>query len=299
VAVAEHARVTGSTELIQCVYPNLIRQLRWFQAARRATDDVGGYLYTDISNGTYESGIDQGIRFMDVPTGPFTCVDATAHVYLLCRFAVDWARHVNADPGEWQQEADRLRRLMNERLFQAGTGFFHDAWLMDEKPSPRLAIEGIWPMVVGAAEPELARRVIDENLLNPHRFFSHHPLASVGVEDRWFELRMWRGPAWNSMTYWAAVGCLKYGRADAAEQILRRALDASAVQFERTGTIWEFYHPHGGRQEDVERKPTSKFNQPCKDYLGHNPLVAMARLYDRCAQSKPSPLENAYVNAAE
>jgi hypothetical protein len=91
---------------------------------------------------------------------------------------------------------------------------------------------------------------------------------------------MWRGPAWNSMTYWAARGCLRYGRRDAASRLLERALDASAAQFERTGTIWEFYDALGGQPELVQRKPHTPFNAPCRDYLGHNPLIAMARMYD-------------------
>jgi hypothetical protein len=122
--------------------------------------------------------------------------------------------------------------------------------------------------------------VIDEHLLNPAHFFAPHPIATVGVEDPRFELRMWRGPTWNSMTYWAARGCVRYGRGDAARQLLERALDATAAQFERTGTVWEFYHPHGGRLEDLQRKPQTPYNTPCRDYLGHNPLIAMAHLYD-------------------
>jgi hypothetical protein len=92
---------------------------------------------------------------------------------------------------------------------------------------------------------------------------------------------MWRGPTWNSMTYWAARGCLRYGRVDAAQQLVEHALDASATQFERTGTIWEFYHPHGGDPQTVQRKPHTRYNAPCPDYLGHNPLIAMARIYDK------------------
>jgi putative isomerase len=138
----------------------------------------------------------------------------------------------------------------------------------------------MWPFVVGAATAEQARRVIDENLLNPRRFFSTHPVSTVGVEDPLFELRMWRGPTWNSMTYWAARGCIHYGRMDAARLLVEKALDASAAQFARTGTVWEFYHPLCGNPETMQRKPQTPFNAPCRDYLGHNPLIAMARLWD-------------------
>ncbi len=67
---------------------------------------------------------------------------------------------------------------------------------------------------------------------------------------------------------------------------MQKALDDSAIQFTRTGTIWEFYHPDGGRPEDVQRKPHTAFNRPCQDYLGHNPLIAMATLYERITQQE-------------
>jgi putative isomerase len=138
----------------------------------------------------------------------------------------------------------------------------------------------MWPLVTGAATPEQANRYIDRYLLNPQVFLTAHPIATVGRRDPKFELRMWRGPAWNSMSYWAARACLNYGRKDAAKLILEKALDDSAKQFARTGTIWEFYNPLGSKPEDLQRKPTTKYNVPCRDYLGHNPLLAMARLYD-------------------
>jgi putative isomerase len=81
------------------------------------------------------------------------------------------------------------------------------------------------------------------------------------------------------MTYWAARGCLRYGQPDAAGRLLERALDASAAQFERTGTIWEFNHPLCGEPREMARKHGGEQQGPCPDYLGHNPLIAMARLW--------------------
>ena len=92
-----------------------------------------------------------------------------------------------------------------------------------------LPFESIWPLVSGAASPEQSNRYINSYLLNPDVFFTAHLLATVGRHDPKFELRMWRGPAWNSMTYWSARGCLNYGRRDAARRILERALDDSAL----------------------------------------------------------------------
>jgi len=139
----------------------------------------------------------------------------------------------------------------------------------------------MWPVVVGAATREQAQRVIDEHLLNPKEFCAPHPIVTVALSDPKFELRMWRGPTWNCMTYWVARGCVRYGREAEARKLLEAALDATATQFERTGTIWEFYHPRIGDQETLIRKPSGR-RIPCRDYLGHNPLFAMVDLWKKC-----------------
>jgi glycogen debranching enzyme len=278
VAVQDHCDLTGTDELVAASFGPLVRQIGWFESHRKA-EGIGFY-YTDILNHVWESGIDEGVRFDEVATGPFACVDATAHVYLLYDYAARWAETLGEKAAEFSVKAAELRDFMQQELFDEETGFFRDIWAVGRPERRPLAFEGIWPMVVGAATPAQATRVIDENLLDPGRFFAPHPIATVALSDPLFELRMWRGCTWNSMTYWAARGCLRYGRGDAARRPLEAALDASAVQFERTGTVWEFYHPNGGNPEDLQRKPHTNQNTPCRDYLGHNPLIAMARMWE-------------------
>ncbi len=180
----------------------------------------------------------------------------------------------------WTAKAEKLKKFICTELFSEKTGFFHDIWSVKNE-NPPLAFEGFFALVVGAATPEQARRVIDENLLNPERFFTPHPISTVGRCDPNFEMRMWRGPAWNSMTFWAALGCLRYGRKDAAAALLEKALDNSAFWFERTGTIWEYYDSLGGDPSIVKRKPGTERPTACRDYVGHNPLIAMSRLWEK------------------
>jgi putative isomerase len=280
VAVQALAEQTGSLEPVREALPALERHLAWFEAHRAVPG--GGFYYVDMLTRRWESGIDEGVRFDDPPPEPQACVDATAHLYWAYEHAAQWREAVGAPDDRaatYRARAGALRALIQEDMFDPQTGFFHDVWAARRPGRRRLAHEGMWPVVAGAATAPQAQRVIDENLLHPRRFFAAHPITTVGVEDPAFELRMWRGPAWNSMTYWAARGCLRYGRPDAARRLLAAALDGAARQFARTGTIWEFYHPHGGRPEDVQRKPQTPFNRPCRDYLGHNPLLAMARLW--------------------
>ncbi|MBN1581619.1 MAG: glycoside hydrolase [Anaerolineae bacterium] len=277
VAVQDYVDLGGTADLIAECYEPLIRQIAWFEAKRQAQD--GGFYYMDILDRHWESGIDEGIRFHEVQTGPYACIDATSHVYWIYKYAGAWADMLGQDASEFVEKADALCQFIQNALFDAETGFFYDIWAVRDSDKRHVSFEGMWPIVVGAATKEQANRVIDEYLLNPERFFAQHPISTVALNEPLFELRMWRGPTWNSMTYWAARGCLRYGRADAAVQLLERALDAVAAQFDRSGTIWEFYDPRGGNPEELERKPHTPYNEPCREYLGHNPLIAMARLF--------------------
>ncbi len=278
IAVSDYCELTGSDELAALCYEPLLKQIGWFESHRRAEDE--GYYYLDILSRSWESGIDEGVRFDDVQSGRLACVDATSHVYLLYTQAAHWARRLGRDPGPHAARAAELAVFIQERLWDEETGFFHDIWAVGNPTDRRFAIEGMSPLVVGAATVAQAQRVIDENLLAADRFYTEHPISSVGRNDPHFELRLWRGPTWNSLTMWAARGCLVYERPDAAHAICEAALDATARVFERTGTVWEYYRPFGGEPTDLRRKPQTPYNQPSRDYLGHNPLLALARMWE-------------------
>jgi hypothetical protein len=281
VAAGDCVDATGDRALLAECLDRAARQIAWFEQHRRAEPD--GFFYNDILLHKWESGIDEGIRFDDTTLGAKACIDATAHVYQLYDYAARWAQALGRDPAPWRAGADRLGAFMRERLWDEQSGFFYDIWAIETPAMRRQAFEGIWPLVVGAATPRQATRVIDEWLLNPSRFFTGHPIASVGATDPKFVLRLWRGPAWNSMTYWAARACVRYGRNDAAVKLLEAALDDTARQFDRSGQIWEFYHPQAGEPEKVLRKPQRGQMQPFTDYLGHNPVFAMARLWQQAS----------------
>lgn len=278
-AVQEYYEWYGDLDTLQKAYTCLLRQIDWFEKNRSAGN---GFYYSDLFNHSWESGVDDGIRFDWVRSQPQACVDATAHVFQLYDVAVRWASLLNENTfltETFMDRADHLKGVIQNRLFDEETGMFHDDETVGNPDRRHLTVEGIWPIVVGAATRKQAQRVVDEHLLNPSRFWTRHPIPSVAMEDPGFEWRMWRGASWNSMAYWAARGCIRYGYRETARRILERALDATSTQFHRTGTVWEFYHPDAGDPLEVERKPYTEHNHPCKDYVGHSPLLAMGYLW--------------------
>ncbi|PTR01177.1 trehalase [Mucilaginibacter yixingensis] len=278
IAVQDYIDHTGNRSIIKSFYPALIKQIAWFEKNRKAGKE--GFFYNDILLKKWESGVDEGVRFDDVKKGPLACVDATSHVYNLYKIAALWSAQLGLDDNWYKKRRDELKTFIQNDLYVNEDGMFYDIWAVKDPSFRHLAFESMWPLVVGAATKAQANRYIDKYLMNPNVFLTAHPIATIGKTDPKFEKRMWRGPAWNSMSYWAAIACLNYGRKDGAKLILEKALDETAKQFKRTGTIWEFYDSLGGNPEDLKRKPQTKYNSPSKDYLGHNPLIAMAILYD-------------------
>jgi Mannosylglycerate hydrolase MGH1-like glycoside hydrolase domain len=276
VSVEAYVEVTSDADFLAECLVALRRQIGWFESHRAAPG--GGFYYLDVVQSTWESGMDEGIRYDERPPAAAASVDACSHIYLLYEHAARWSQKLGQPPAVWQDKARALQQFIQLELWEPESGFFYDSWSVRRADRRHLAFEGMWPVVVGAATPEQALRVIDEHLLNAKEFLAPHPIATVALSDPKFELRMWRGPAWNCMTYWAARGFLRYGRDGAARQLLEAALDATATQFERTGTIWEFYHPQVGDQQTLLRKPQGR-RTPCPDYLGHNPLFAMTDLW--------------------
>jgi putative isomerase len=279
VAVQDYMDLTADKSHLKDFYSALVRQITWFENSRKAEGE--GFYYNDILLKEWESGVDEGIRFDNTDMGKWACIDATSHVYSLYHYAVLWAKDLGIDKDFFERRESELLKFIQNELYASDDASFYDIWAIRDRSLRSLAYENLWPVLVGAATKDQANKIIDKYILNPEIFFTNHPISSVGKKDPKFELRCWRGPAWNSMTYWVARGCLRYGRKDAAKMLLEKALDDSAKQFEATGTIWEFYHPFGGNPSDLKRKPQTKFNIPCKEYLGHNPLIAMAEMYDK------------------
>lgn len=278
-AVEDLLEQTGNDSILHYFYTPLVRQITWFENERKA--ETEGFFYNDILLKKWESGVDEGIRFDDTKDGKFACIDATSHVYFLYKTAAKWSTALRLENDYFKKRAEELKTFIQTDLYSEKEGLFYDAWAIADTSFRSLAFETLFPIVVGAATEKQANRLINEYLLDTTCFNTAHPIATVGKRDPKFELRMWRGPSWNSMTYWVARGCVEYGRADAATEILGKALDQSAKQFEATGNIWEFYHPLGGDQKRVARKPHTSQNKPFTDYLGHNPVIEMARLYEK------------------
>ncbi|MBB64244.1 MAG: hypothetical protein CMO81_04200 [Waddliaceae bacterium] len=283
VVVQDYIEQTGNIGAIPKVWKALTKQIGWFEKYRKA--DEQGFYYLDILDRFWESGVEEGARYdiSDEFPDDLGCVDASAHMFLLYDFAARWAAVIGEPASPWEAKRTILRHWIQNELFDEEQGIFLDQWQVGKQTSTAtIPFEGLWPVIVGAASSAQAQRVINEQLLNPMRFCSEHPVTSLSLDSTEFTCHYWRGPTRNSQTYWAARACLRYGRLDAAALLLEKALDMTAFHYADSGTIWEFYHPRGDRPMKCTRPlhgQSGELGSPYKDHLGHNPLVAMAEMW--------------------
>ncbi|HYU59152.1 MAG TPA: hypothetical protein VEK39_00190 [Solirubrobacterales bacterium] len=136
-----------------------------------------------------------------------------------------------------------------ERLFDERTGLFLD----QARPSGlRPAVE-TWAALAPLALPDLpeaiGRRLVEEHLLDPERFWLEFPPPSVAAAEPSFEpgarrglvRRYWRGPTWVNTAWLLWLGLVRLGYGEPAQELAARVRG----MVEREG-LREYYHPRTG-----------------------------------------------------
>lgn len=264
---------TNDRELLMFGLDRGLANLAWWKQNRRSLE--GGFYYLDILTRLWESGVDDGVRFIDTPREPRTCIDATCHLAAMMKYLQKWAALLGRDSVRLERDIEQCEALLNKSMWDETTGFFYDIWMTNGSQRKIKSFEGFFPLMTGLADRNQVRRLVD-HLINPNEFFTYHPIATVGVDEPEFELDCWRGPAWNSMTFWIVRALMQYGFKEEARKIGHQALRRSQEAFNIYGCIFEFYNSVGSDQAILWRK--QKPVGACRDYLGHAPLIAMYSL---------------------
>lgn len=136
-----------------------------------------------------------------------------------------------------------------DRLYDQESGLFAQlVW-----PPRDLRVIATWAALSPLALPDLpediGRRLVEEHLLNPNRFWLPVPPPSVAIDepsfstrDRRFGLRRyWRGPTWVNSAWLVWLGLRRLGYRAEADELARRIVATVA----REG-LREYYHPHTG-----------------------------------------------------
>jgi len=241
-AVWEVHQATGDVDFPVRLYEGLAGYIRWFQQHR---DRNGNGLYEwwkDEENTLChcgESGLDNSPRFDE--RGIDDHVDLNCmmvrEMEVLARIAAMAGRGNEAE--QWQEQAATLAGLINERMWDEGTGFYYDL-RADGALLPLKTVVGFLPLWAGVASEEHAAR-LREHLLDPREFACPFPVPTVALDEQSFSDDMWRGPTWINTNFLIIQGLRRYGFAAEADDLRARTLGEIQRWYEATGAIYEYY----------------------------------------------------------
>ncbi|MBV8430235.1 MAG: hypothetical protein JO244_03675 [Solirubrobacterales bacterium] len=175
------------------------------------------------------------LRRVQAAGGPVCCEVMTNVLYGLSRLAL-------GEPS--------LTPTIVGRMYDEPTGLF---WPL-ARPVPRRDVPLTWAALSPLALPDLpediGRRLVDEHLLDPARFWLPVPPPSVAAGEPTFSLkdttlfgirRYWRGPTWVNAAWLVWIGLLRLGYQEQADELARRVAGAAI-----SSGLREYYDPYNG-----------------------------------------------------
>jgi hypothetical protein len=198
----------------------------------------------------------RGYRYREVVAdGGFHAIDPLVNTAL----AMSWAALGRLGHPDGARRAAAITAAMVDRLHDPATGLF-----FAEGPDGRPLRVSTWaslaPLALDDLPAEIARRLVEEHLLNPARYWLPHPVPSTAADEpavhagRLGRLvpRYWRGPTWLFATVPLLEGLVRHGHDDAARQLAAR----TARLVGRHG-MREYYNPLTGEGLGAHRFATS------------------------------------------
>jgi hypothetical protein len=143
-----------------------------------------------------------------------------------------------------------LTATIIERMYDEDSGLFGLIARPEPKRPPALTWTALAPLALPDLPEAIGRRLVEEHLLDPERFWLPVPPPSVAATDETFSTReadiigvrrYWRGPTWINAAWLLWLGLIRLGYDAQAEELARRV--AGAVRAEG---LREYYHPFTG-----------------------------------------------------
>jgi hypothetical protein len=239
---------------------------------RGQADGLPGFLLLVRHN--RERGFD--LRRVTEHGGPVCCEVVTNVLYALSLMALG---------------RPSLTGTIVERMYDERAGLFRPLAVPVPRSEPALTWAALAPLALPDLPDDIARRLIEEHLLDAERFWLPVPPPSVSATDPAFSRkesklgirRYWRGPTWINSAWLLWLGLVRMGYTEHANVIRDRVAAAVA----RSG-LCEYYDPYDGRGMGAEDFAWSTL---VMEMLDPDPLTATSLLRGtRAGGARPGEL---------
>jgi mannosylglycerate hydrolase MGH1-like protein len=176
------------------------------------------------------------LRRIAAAGGPICCEVMTNVIYALSRLALS--------------EPSLTPRIV-ERMYDERSGLFWPLARPHLEHEPAVTWAALSPLALPDLPEPIGRRLVEEHLLDPLRFWLPVPPPSVSAADPAFSLddaripgirRYWRGPTWINAAWLVWLGLVRLGYGAQADELARRVAAAAVAR-----GLYEYYDPYTGR----------------------------------------------------
>ena len=154
---------------------------------------------------------------------------------------------------KWNQEADDLSKMINDRMWDQETKFYYSVDMNDHsfkfltRDLRRQEIIGFLPLWAEACPEDRAKELIAK-LTDSTKFWRTYGIPTLAADDVWFSPNVdycckWNGPVWLLWNYMIFEGLLNYGYTDLAGDLAKKVIRGVEIQLSKNHNFWESYSP--------------------------------------------------------
>lgn len=266
----EYYLSTGDLERLSRVFDPLCAYHRWLQQHRSWPD--GAYWSCGLS-----CGMDNQPR--QTPEYDATChhgfmswIDTCAQQYLSAHILMRMAHLLGREDevGWLKEEASRLSRTVNEKMWSAQDAFYYDT---DRDGVLRgvKTVGAYWTLLADLVPPE-RRDAFVAHLNNEKEFKRPNRIPSLSADHPAYvpDGGYWCGGVWAPTNYMVLCGLHRYGYHTLAHEIAKDYVSNVVQAFQESGTLFENYAPEAAKR-----------GTPSKDeFVGWTGLAPISILFE-------------------
>ncbi|MDR2477341.1 MAG: hypothetical protein LBD18_06120 [Treponema sp.] len=282
-AVREIYRKFRNTDIIECLFDDLLGWNRWF-ASRRGLPNghlcwgsdpfepvASGFWEVNhvgtTAGGALESGMDNSPLYDDIPFDDerhiMRLADAglTAMYIWDCENLADLARIIGRQEAAELKDRAALSKEGLEELWDEKTGLYLNKRTDSGVFSPRIAPTNFFALLSDSVPAKHAERMINEHFFNPAEFYGDWIIPAISRNDSaYHDNNYWRGRIWPPHNYLLYIALRtaekRYGTSTPAitkarKKLAEKSLALLMKEWNTHGHVHENYNADSGEGCDV------------------------------------------------
>jgi hypothetical protein len=130
----------------------------------------------------------------------------------------------------YRHRAARTERALIEYCWDEEHALFWDLAGRNHTPLQVSTWSSLAPLALPTLPQAMARRLIEEHILNPRRYRAAYGVPSVSMEEEsfragWHLFRCWRGPTWINIVWLLAPALRRFGYDEDADRIISSCVE--------------------------------------------------------------------------